>query len=308
MVKVFEGTEHEYYMDGYLQSNLDSGKKAIKQDWDMIFACDGYEGVGKSVFVQQVSFYCDPAEKVCDCNWKKPTPHKGLCISRIVFNPEDFKKAVLAADKYQAIIYDEAYGGLSSRSAMSGVNRSIVQMLTVIRAKNLFIFIVLPSFYDLDKYIALWRSRALMNCYSPGDFERGFFSFYGREEKKNMYVIGKQHYNYAIGKPNFRGRFTNRYLVSEEQYRDKKKGTSITDDSRAHLGSIELGKKLKKTIALNLRTKDLGLSNKQIAAIIGISRMTVHTYFHEGDESEGKDENEDDSGSLSSLGGHTPTL
>ena len=31
MVKVFVGTDHEYYMDGYLQENMDTAKKVIKE-------------------------------------------------------------------------------------------------------------------------------------------------------------------------------------------------------------------------------------------------------------------------------------
>jgi len=270
MVKVFVGTKNEFYIDGYLQSNFDVAKKAIRSDWDMIFTIDGYEGTGKSVFAQQVAFYCDPT----------------LILDRIVFNEEDFKKAVTNAGKYQAIIYDEAYGGLSSRAAMSNVNRSIIKMLTVIRAKNLFIFIVLPTFFDLDKYIALWRSRGLINVYSPGDFERGYFSFYGREEKRKLYVTGKQEYNYGFGKPNFRGRFTNRYLVDEEAYRKKKSETSMGREDSNRLGKADLAKRMKKQLATNLKTQDIGLSNTQIAKIIGVSRMTIHTYLHEDKEDE----------------------
>jgi len=34
MVKVFEGTDEEYYMDGILRSNLDTAKKVVAKDWD----------------------------------------------------------------------------------------------------------------------------------------------------------------------------------------------------------------------------------------------------------------------------------
>lgn len=34
MVKVFEGTDEEFSMDGYLHSNLTIAKEVIKKDWD----------------------------------------------------------------------------------------------------------------------------------------------------------------------------------------------------------------------------------------------------------------------------------
>jgi hypothetical protein len=47
-MKVFEGTDKEYYMDGYLANNLLRAKEVIKKDWDMIFCVDGPEGSGMS--------------------------------------------------------------------------------------------------------------------------------------------------------------------------------------------------------------------------------------------------------------------
>ncbi len=119
-----------YYLNEQLKTNLDLAKGAILKDWDMVFIVDGAEGSGKSVIAQQIGFYCDPS----------------LTLDRIVFTAEDFKKAVLSANKYQCVIFDEGYAGLSSRQAMSDVNKSLVAMLMEIRQKNLFIIIVLPSF------------------------------------------------------------------------------------------------------------------------------------------------------------------
>lgn len=212
MVKVTPKEGVTYYMDGTHTNNLDLAKKVIKKDWDMLFVYDGYEGSGKSVKAMQDAFYVDPT----------------LTVDRIVFNPDDFKDAVMKAERFQAIVFDEAYGGLNSRSAMGNVNKSIVQMLTVIRERNLFIFIVLPTFFDLDKYVALWRSRALIHVYTGDEFQRGYFKFYNVDRKKSLYVNGKKWYNYAQIKPNYMGRFTNFYVVDEQEYRTKKRETSLS--------------------------------------------------------------------------------
>lgn len=220
MVKVFQNTEHEYYMDGYLQHAFDIAKKQIRNDWDFLFVYDGVEGSGKSVKAMQDAFYCDP----------------GLCFDQYAFSPYQFKKAIQAAEKYKAIVYDEAHSGLNSRAAMSMINRSLVSMLTEIRQKNLFVFIILPTFFDLDKYVALWRSRALIHVYSKENFERGYFAFYNVDRKKQLYLKGKKLYQYNAAKPNFVGRFTNHYTLDQEQYRDVKfqalhKKEKSTDDA-----------------------------------------------------------------------------
>jgi len=206
MVKVFEGTDYEYTMDGYIVANLDIAIKEIRKDWDMVFCVDGGEGVGKSVFAMQLAFYCDQT----------------FNLSRISFTPEAFKKSVLSAEKYQAILYDEGFSGLNSRATMSIVNKTLVSMLAEIRQKNLFVFVVAPTFFDLDRYLAIWRSRALFHCYSGNDFERGMVAFYNSDKKKELYMNGKKFYSYYKPMPNFRSRFSNHYVVSEVAYRNLK--------------------------------------------------------------------------------------
>lgn len=203
------------YFDGYLKSNLDLAKKVIKKDWDMCFIVDGMEGAGKSVLAQQIAFYLDNT----------------LSIERICFNPTEFREAVLKAKKYEAIIYDEAYGGLASRRAMNEVNITLIQMMAEIRQKNLYIVVVLPCFFELDKYLAIWRSRLLLHVYTGAQFERGYFSFYNYKKKKALYVGGKKFYIYGV-KPNFRGRFTNKYAVDEDKYRTKKHDSLVSTEPK----------------------------------------------------------------------------
>lgn len=206
MVKI-QALGQEYYMDGYLKDNLDTLISIVKKDWDAVLCVDGYEGSGKSVLTQQAAFYVDPT----------------LCIDRICFSANEFRKAITNAKPYQAVVYDEAFTGLDSSGAMSIINRTLKQTIAEIRQKNLYIFVVMPTFFDLQKYIALWRSRALIHVYTGPGFERGYFEFYNQERKLDLFVKGKKEYNYHVGKPNFRGRFTNWYAVNEEEYRLKKK-------------------------------------------------------------------------------------
>ena len=194
-----------YYMEKELKGNLDILKEAIANNWDGLLVVDGAEGSGKSVFTQQLAYYCDPT----------------LNADRICFTPDEFKETVLNAEKFQAVVYDEAFLGLSSRKAMSDTNHSIVSMLTEIRQKNLYIFIVLPTYFDLDKYVAIWRSRALVHVYA-NKFERGYFGFYDFKGKKQMYVYGKKFYAYNRKYASFAGTFPDVYTVGKEEYTKKK--------------------------------------------------------------------------------------
>lgn len=199
---------NSFYMEKDLYNNLQTLKKAIKDDWDFIFLVDGYEGSGKSVIAQQCAYVCDST----------------FNIDRIVFNHEDFRKAVLHSNKYEAIIFDEAYTDLSSSSTLTAINRSLCGMLTEIRQKNLFIFIVCPSFFDITRYVAVHRSQFLIHCKTEAGFSRGHYKVYTRDKKKVLYLLGKKTYSYSekTVKRDFRGNFRKFYTVDSEEYKKRK--------------------------------------------------------------------------------------
>jgi hypothetical protein len=64
-----------------------------------------------------------------------------------------------------AIVLDEAFMAASSRSVLSEVNKAMMGLATEMRQKNLFVIMCLPTFFDLDKYFAIWRSRMLLHMY-----------------------------------------------------------------------------------------------------------------------------------------------
>ncbi len=260
----------EFYMDGYLKKNLEMAKRVIKQDWDMVFIVDGAEGSGKSVMAQQAAYCCDPT----------------FNIDRIVFTPYSFRKAIISAKQYQAVVYDEAYTGLSSRATMSLINRTLVSMLAEIRQKNLFVFVVMPTFFDLDKYVALWRSRALIHIYTGANFQRGFFAFFNIDRKKVLYVGGKKFYSYSATKANFIGRFTNFYVVNETEYRKKKKESLIKREKKRE--EAETKKQVEDAMFIRMMSLPPKLRDRLgpslMAEILGISRQWYYIKMKQYEE------------------------
>jgi len=201
-----------YYLEDRLKRNLDKIKKDItKSDKDVCIAITGPEGAGKSTFAMQIGKYIDPT----------------LNLSRVVFTGEGFKKAIMAAGKQNVVIFDEAFTGLSSRSALSRLNKQIVSMMMQMRQRNLFVIIVLPSFFLLDKYVALWRTRGLLHVYENKG-RRGYFIGFNDKQKKKIYLLGKKTYSYSrkFAHSNFKGRFYGKFALGdksvEEEYKRKK--------------------------------------------------------------------------------------
>lgn len=265
MAKVFEGTPEQYYMDGYLVSNTLVAIEANKKDWDFVFLVDGRERSGKSCFTQQWAKLCYPE----------------LTLDNIAFTSTAFEEKVYNAKPHTAIIYDEAYGGLNARQAMGRINRSLIKMLTVIGHKNLFIFVLLPSFFDLDKYVALWRSAALVHIETSDNFQRGFFKFYNYERKKNLYIKGKEYYDYNVIKSNFYGRFTNHWVVDVDIYKTEKARATSADrggPEERNKSIVQVARQIQRDIAMNMHQL-VHLNNREIAKILDVSAMTIHNYL-----------------------------
>ena len=259
------------YVDGYLKSNLDKAKEIIRKDWDIVFVYDGYEGSGKSVKAMQDCFYFDHS----------------FNIERICFDPRQFAKQIRLAKPYQAVLYDEAFTGLNARAAMSLINRTLVKMLAEIRQKKLFVGIVMPTFFDLDRYVALWRSRALIHVYMGQNFQRGFFMFFNMARKKQLYVFGKKFYSYHKPTANFKGRFTNTYVVDQQEYRKRKRDSLMKrgTDEEKKLVQAEVQKEMFERLYNMNEIK--GFTNITKAKILGISEgnyyYKVKTYEETGE-------------------------
>lgn len=197
----FETEKVRYYIDDWFVKELDFMKKKVHQNWDMIGCVDGnFTGSGKSLLAQQAAYYLDQT----------------FDFSRISWTYQDFANKIINAKPFTAFIYDEAMAGLNARRAMSKVNIEISTLLAEIRQKNLFIIIVLPCFYDLDKTVAVYLSKWLVHIKSA-KLIRGHYSFYSAQRKKVLYIQGKKLMNYQVVPPNFVATFSQPEKKNEKQ-------------------------------------------------------------------------------------------
>ncbi len=218
-------TNQSYYIAPGVKAMLDNSKDMVmNKDWDRVFIIDGEEGSGKSLLGLQLGFYLDPS----------------LNIDRIVYSGEQFGKAINECKKNQCIIFDEAFNGLASAGAISSLNKLIVRKLMECRQKNLFIIIILPTIFELQKYAAIFRSKALFHVYATNKGVRGYYRVYNKLNKKLLYLLGKKLYSYS--KPYLRNssRFYGIYPIDEEEYRAKKLLSLQEDEVKPKLDKYAL--------------------------------------------------------------------
>lgn len=200
--------KESFYIDPILKQELDRIKIAVtKKDRDFVMVVDGEEGSGKSVLAMQIAKYLDH-----DFN-----------IEKLSFNAEQFIDKIKKVKSNSCIVLDEAYNASNARASLTEVNRSMVAVATEMRQRNLFVIFVLPTFFDLDKYFALWRCRALIHVYFNKKGDRGKYIIFPKTQKKLLYLYGKKKYDYSKPhSPYPPCSFSNHYTLDEKEYRELK--------------------------------------------------------------------------------------
>jgi energy-coupling factor transporter ATP-binding protein EcfA2 len=235
----------DYHIEPKLIPYLDEVKKNVdKKDRDFVILVDGYEGSGKSTFAQQIGRYLD----------------NSLNLDRICMTADEFKQAIINAKKGDCIIYDEAVMGLSSGESITRIGRILKSMMMQMRQKNLYVIIIIPAFFELNKYAVLGRAKGLFHIYEKNG-KRGYFVGYNKADMKKIYLMGRKNYSYCW-RSYFNGKFYGKFAVDEMQYRKKKEDALFGLDEEPE----EENRMTKQRNALLLLLKDKGVTQKSIVA------------------------------------------
>ncbi len=204
--------EKKVYIDGYYKQLLDDFKDAVeKHNTSIVVIFDGKSGKGKTTLSNQTGYYLD----------------KNFGLENIYYDPEQFLRGLADAKVGSYHSFDEAMI-LSSRSAMSSVNKMIIQAMSMIRSKKIYVAFCVNSIFDLDKNLVLSRADALMHVYGEGLVDRGRFATFFKAKGDNfdriklLYLYGKKFYDYGKPRANFIGRFVKEFIVNETKYEVQK--------------------------------------------------------------------------------------
>lgn len=260
-----------YRLPSKLTSIYDHFKKAVsKSNTSAVIVIDGRSGMGKSTLANQCAKYCDANYGINKIHY---TPDSFL-------NGGDGKIGLKQARPGDAILFDEAML-ISSRSALSQINRMIVQAMSMIRSKNLYVFFCVNSCFDLDKNLILSRADLLLHVYGQSLTDRGqFCAFFtgadGFPRIKSLYLNGKKYYDYSKPRANFIARFPKHFVVDEDEY-EAQKQIGVND-----FLSQTTGKNIGTAITIQQRDKAIyllyekyGCSSEEIADFLNITPRTV---------------------------------
>lgn len=213
-------------MDELLIQNLDVLAKNIVMDWDftILISGGGEVRVGKSVMAMQVGYYLSNRVKELYGHDTIFTLEHNYAFDATKLISKG--TALSTSHKYSALVHDEGAAELDSKKIMTRKTKVLLDYLRECGQYNLFNILVVPDFFELPKGVAVTRSVCLIDVQYFGDkegiFQRGYYNFYSRRAKKELYINGKKYMDYNAAKPSFYGRFSNFYPLPEDEYRKMK--------------------------------------------------------------------------------------
>jgi len=276
-------TDKNLYIEPKLKSKLDLmvTRTLGKSEQDNVILIDGDEGSGKTTIASMIAYYIAYETK------------RELSIDNVFFDLDKLIDFAMKTEK-QIIWWDEgALGGLASEWWMKNQKR-FMKLLMISRKRRHFFIICIPKFFKLNEYFVVDRSIALIHTYVDKGINIGRFVYFTKAKKEYLYYDWKKsrkrsYRNYY----DFRGKFTNTLgkVINEKLY-DKKKDYAIMNMDKGEERVNEQGILTNRNIEIVNKLKDNGMSQKEIAKVMGVTTRTIRNWLKkiEKDKGNGKEE------------------
>jgi energy-coupling factor transporter ATP-binding protein EcfA2 len=264
-----------FNLGGYLKEMFRDTADLIALKWDAIFLVVGQEGDGKTTFVKTASYYLD----------------RNTNINRWAYNAEQFEKAVDREDVSPGtcIVWDES-DELSAHWA-NKVVYTLKRKFKRIRSKGLIIFLITPTFFDMNKYWSILRTRALMDVYANPKRDadgylvdnRGSVRVFNKDRKRLLYFSGYKEWNMMAAQPNFFDRFGKPpldYPVSEDELnnlKDEAMKSLLENDNAEKYKLIDYRQQVMVRLETIAHQKMYKFSRADLCFVFGLADRTLYT-------------------------------
>ena len=250
-----------------LKNKLDNIKMVQTKGWDATVLIDGIEGSGKSTLGLTCAYYLSDGKFEL----------KDICTGS--------NDAIAKLDQVKeggVLLIDEGSLLFSSTDSMRREQKQLIMILNVIRQKRIALIIVSPSFFRLNRYIAVDRTRFLIHVYTKEDLKRGRFTYFGQKKKNKLYELGKRNFNsYAKPRANWNGTFADFNPFGEEYAKVKKQ--SLREALNPEKKALEPKKiqQLAKIKMIQTITPNLPIKNRsELAKAMEIDRSSFYKYLN----------------------------
>ncbi len=262
-----------YFLHKALKENIDIMIKAVGKDMQFVGIISGKGTVrsGKSTIAQQFGTYI--TEEVN----KKYKVNNTFTVENIVFKGDDLIERAMVSQKYSVFVLDE--GDDLTMHYWRDLSQKLRRFFRKCGQLNLFIFLIIPDFFELPRHYAVTRSNFLVNVYFYGEFQRGYFEFYSAKRKRELYFKGKKYADYGVKHPDFDGRFLDLYTVDKEEYiKRKREDLEKENEEEERKQPSTILREFHLKVCKNLSAMG-NIQTKKIAEVLEVEPRTVNRYL-----------------------------
>lgn len=192
---------------GMLYEKLENVQKIRAKKWDCIFLIDGDRRAGKSTLGLTCAKILQP----------------NLTINNVASGMQDAIEKIKHLHDGSVLLIDEGSLVFNNKESMNKEQVHLMKIIDVVGQKQMVLIVILPSFFDLHKNIAVAHSRFLLHVYTGAQMERGYFAYFGKDKKRTLYTEGKKNFgSYKYPSADFTDRFVD-YNPLGQEYLDLKK-------------------------------------------------------------------------------------
>lgn len=243
-------------------------ERRIRNDQDLVILIDDWHarrGTGKTVAAMQLANGMDQTDE-------------GLTEEKVAISPEQIRHAYESQPKRSGLVLDEAEVGVSNRRAMSNANEALRQIMSMGRIEQKYVCINAPSVGFIDKDIRkladVWITMTAKGS--------GLVHFLERNPYAEALLTPKKQTITFRDIPRGTGlRDVYNHLTEEKRQRisgDDDSGYIPREEHQKKLEQVqdEADRERRNEILRDLyQDEDLGLSQRDLANVVGLAQPTV---------------------------------
>ncbi len=256
------------YLDRKLKDKLDNIIKLRKRGFDTIFIIDGDRRTGKSTLGMTCAFYLYPK----------------LSIGNFVSGISDALKIIQDLPDESVVIFDEGSLVFSSKDHANKEQKQLLKVVDVIGQKRMTMILIMPTFFELIRPMAVQYSRFLLHVYTDKQLNRGRVAYFGTKKKRILYTEGKKSYgSYRKPSADWIGRFTDFKPSFYDEYitlKNKSLRETLYGKNAPVVSKKDYMDVVKKMLENNLNSKK-PIPLNRLNPLMNVPRSTLSRYKHE---------------------------
>lgn len=241
---------------------LDMVYKHLSKDYDFVLLVSGDTGTGKSrLILHMIQYWYDTFFDGCT------EDH----AAKLTGTPKGWVKSIMECERYGINAFDEG-GKINSRRAMDRMNKIIHETYQIIRAKNYFTIIAIPSIFDLETTFPKRRAKALFHI--P---RRGIVNFYSTSKLRRIVELNQRRLVKKVNvvRPDVGPIFFDDYKgIMLSKYLEKKDESMDEQLQRLHEEITESEGSQKRDEFIKQK-KSEGWKDREIAKELGVSQSAI---------------------------------